>query len=108
MKAIYKSLLAGAMVAPLLTGCIEEAIPTDTITQGELEGTPKGTEALVWAMPGHMNVIGTLGVDYHFDFGWPSMMHIHDVMTEDMYVRDAGGYNWFASWSSNVSQDRTI
>lgn len=104
MKAIYKSLLAGAMVAPLLTGCIEEAIPTDTITQGELEGTPKGTEALVWAMPGHMNVIGTLDLNYHFDFGWPSLMHIHDVMTEDMYVRDAGGYNWFASWSSNVSQ----
>lgn len=103
MKAIYKSLMAGAFIAPLLTGCIEEVFPTSGITQDQLGSSPKGTEALVWAMPGHLNVIGTVGTNYHFDFGWPSMMHIHDVMTEDMYVRDAGGYNWFASWSSNVS-----
>lgn len=101
MKTVYKSLFAAALTAPLLTGCIEEAIPTNAIIQTQLESSPKATEALVWAMPGHLNVIATLSQQYHFDFGWPSLMHIRDVMTEDMYVRDAGGYNWFSTWSSN-------
>ncbi len=100
MKTIYKSLFLAALSTPLLTGCIEESIPTNAIIQSQLEGSPKATEALVWAMPGHLNVMATLGQDYHFDFGWPSMLHIRDVMTEDMYVRDAGGYNWFSTWSS--------
>lgn len=100
MKTIYKSLIAAALSAPLLTGCIEDPIASSIITADQLQGSPKGVEALVWGMPGHLNVI-TLSPDNHFDFGYASMLHIRDVMTEDMYVRDAGGYNWFAPWSSN-------
>lgn len=103
MKAIYKSLAAALVATPLLTGCIEESVPTTVITTEQLQSSPKAVEALVWAMTGHMNNILTLGSSsYHFDWGYPSMMHIRDVMTEDMYVPDAGGYNWFASWSSNA------
>ena len=94
MKAIYKSLAAALVATPLLTGCIEESVPTTVITTEQLQSSPKAVEALVWAMTGHMNNILTLGSSsYHFDWGYPSMMHIRDVMTEDMYVPDAGGYN---------------
>ena len=101
MKAIYKGIVAALMAAPALTGCIEDSVPTTIITADQLQSSPKATEALLWAVTGHYNQIGTLGTSHHFDFGYPSMMHIRDVMTEDMYVRDAGGYNWFSSWSSN-------
>ncbi len=101
MKAIYKSLLAALVAAPLFTACIEETEPTSGITATQLQSSPKAVEALIWAMPGHFNAIGTLSPDYHFDSGWPSMLHIRDVMGEDMYVRDAGGYNWFSNWSQD-------
>lgn len=101
MKAIYKSLAAALIATPLLTGCIEEAEPTTIITADQLQSSPKAVEALVYALSGHLNNVGTLSTSYHFDWGYPSMLHIRDVMTEDMYVRDAGGYNWFSSWSSN-------
>ena len=100
MKAIYKTLLAAAVATPLFTGCIEDIEPTDIITETQLQSSVKATEALVWAIPGHFNQIGTVSLDQHYDFGYPSILHIRDVMTEDMYVRDAGGYNWFSSWSS--------
>lgn len=101
MKAIYKTILAAALATPLLTGCIEETFPTTYIIQEQLESSPKAVAALVWAMPGHMNIIGTLSSNYHFDSGYPSMLHIRDVMTEDMSVLYAGGYDWYASWSQN-------
>lgn len=100
MKAIYKSLLAAALVVPSLTGCIEEAFPTSSIIQEQLEGSPKAVEALVWAMPGHFNVIGTVSTAQHYDFGYPSIMHSRDMMTADMHVPE-NGYNWFSAWSTN-------
>ena len=39
MKAKYKSLLALALTAPLLTGCLEEAIPTDGVIQSQLNAS---------------------------------------------------------------------
>ncbi len=101
MKAIYKSLIAAAFAAPMLTGCIEEAIPTNTVIASQLVGNSNAIEAFASAMPAHLNVMATVGQEYHFDFGWPSLMHIRDVMTEDMCVRYAGGFDWFSSWSRN-------
>lgn len=101
MKAIYKSLLATVFAAPLLTGCIEESLPTNTVLATQLEGTTQAIEAFVWAMPSHMNVIATVSADQHYDFGTPSLMHVRDVMTEDQAVRYAGGYDWFSAWARN-------
>lgn len=101
MKAIYKSLIAAALAAPALTGCIEESIPTNTVLATQLEGNANAIQAFASAMPAHLNVMATIDQKYHFDFGWPSMMHARDVMTEDMFVRYAGGFDWFSSWSRN-------
>lgn len=100
MKTIYKVLAAAAIATPLFTSCIEEAIPTDSVTQKQLESNPAATEALVQGMPGRMNVI-TVNSAWHFDGGYSSMMHIRDVMLEDQSVEYAGGFDWFADWSSN-------
>ena len=83
MKTIYKSLLAMMAAAPLLTGCIEEVVPTSGIIQEQLEGSSKATEALVWAIPGHQNQVGTIS-DQHWDWGLPALMHIRDLLTADM------------------------
>ncbi|MCH5221170.1 MAG: RagB/SusD family nutrient uptake outer membrane protein [Muribaculaceae bacterium] len=102
MKTLYKAIAAATLLTPLFTGCIEEAIPTSSVIQSQLEGNPAATEALVWGMPGRMNQI-TLDADTHCDFGYPAIMHMRDVMTEDMSVRYAGGYDWFSGWSANLA-----
>lgn len=101
MNNKYKALLAAAMVSPMLltTSCIEEVFPTNGIVQSQLEGNAKATEALLWAMPAHLNQIGTVSTSQHYDWGQGAIMHARDVMTDDMSVVYSG-YNWFSSWSS--------
>lgn len=97
MKNSYKLFAALLLSAPALTGCIEEAIPTNTVIQSQVM-SQQGAEAFLWGMPSHMNVIGTCSTDQHYDFGQPALMHIRDCLTEDMVVDYAGGYNWFGNW----------
>lgn len=99
MKAIYKSLLAAVAVTPLLTGCIEESIATNLITQDQLEQSPEATAAIVYGMPGTMISMGISYSTQHYQFGFPALMHALDVMTDDMVVEYAGGYDWFGSFS---------
>lgn len=84
-----------------LTSCIEETIPTSTVTDEVLSSSSKAAEALVWAMPAFLNHHATYGSDYHYDYGYGSIMHMRDVMTADMAVVSCG-YNWYDSWSTNT------
>lgn len=101
MKAIYKTLIAAAVAAPMLSGCIEEALPTSTVLATQLEGNANAITAFASAMSSHLVQVATVSSSQHYDWGWPSLMHAKDVMTEDMTVDYAGGYDWFSSWSSN-------
>lgn len=98
MKAIYKAILAAALSAPLLTGCIEDVTPTSGIIQTQLDGNPKAIEALVWAVPGHMNKIRTIST-LHWDIGYGGLMIIRDLQTAD-YVHSSLGANYdhFYNW----------
>lgn len=99
-KAIYKALLAAVVAAPALSGCIEEAFPTSGIVQGQLDGSPKATEAIVWAMPGHLNSLYTIS-DSHWDIGYPGLMIIRDVFTEDfLFSQQGSNYNHFTAWAN--------
>lgn len=100
MKAIYKSLMVAVCAAPLFVSCIEEAIPTNVVVESQVQGSAKATEALVYAMPGHMNAVGSVPGGNHWDFGAPSIMHIRDVMTEDMPVLSCGRYDHFTTWAA--------
>jgi hypothetical protein len=84
------------------TGCIDETIPTDTVTSDQLGSSAKATEALLWAIPAFTNNFETAGVaDY--DWGYGSIMHIRDVMTEEMAIVSSN-YDWYSSWESNTYQ----
>lgn len=39
----------------------------------------------------------------HNQFGYGSIMHVRDVMTEDLFREDSG-YNWFSAWGKNTYQ----
>ena len=101
ISKIFLGLCCSASV--LMTGCIEETFPTDVATEDQLASSSKATEALLWAMPAFFNNLGTLSSSYHYDWGYGSIMHIRDVMTEDMAVISSG-YDWYTSWAENKSQ----
>lgn len=98
MKAIYKTILAAVAVTPLLTSCIEETFPTNGLVQGQLTGSSRATEALVMALPGHMNTVGTISTQ-HWDIGYPGLMICRDLMTADMVHSSLGAnYDHFWYW----------
>jgi len=80
----------------LFPGCSEETIPTNTITSEQLSSSAKATEALLWAMPAFANKYQVLSSD-HYDWGYGSIMHVRDVMTEEMAIVSSG-YNWYSNW----------
>lgn len=104
MKKIYIPLLASAFALPVLTGCIEEVTPTTVVTQEQVKDSPLAAQSYAMGMPAFLNSVFILGSDdLHYDFGYPAMMHIRDVMTGDMPIV-ASGYDWFTNWELNHYQ----
>ena len=86
MNNIFKSLLAAAVVAPALTGCVEETFPTSGATQDQLAASSKATEALLWAMPAYYNTFDIMDNGQPYDWGYGALMHVRDVMTCLLYT----------------------
>lgn len=107
MKTIFrKAFLTVGMVSTLaMTSCIDETFPTSGATDEQLSSSAKATEALLWAMPAYYNTLMWDG-DYGYDWGFSSIMHVRDIMTEDV-CRVASGYDWYTRWAVNqyMSED---
>lgn len=103
MKTIFRNMLVGTLCASTmtLTGCLEETFPNSYATADQLASSSKATEALMWEMPAFTNNLATYSSDNANDWGYGSIMHMHDVMTADMAVV-SHNYNWYTSWSSNT------
>lgn len=104
MKILNKSLVAASLVGAMtLTSCIEEVQPTQVITQEQLNSSSKATEALLWAMPSFLNdyatVTGSSTPGYVFGYG--SLMHIRDAMTNDQAMISSG-YDHFSAWEQDT------
>lgn len=106
MKILNKYGMGMALVAAssfMLTGCIDETFPTQNATTGQVGGNSGAMEAMLMAIPAQLNT-ETLGRGAHWDFGYPSLMHVRDVMTQDMATANDNMYNQFSSWGQNVYQ----
>lgn len=95
--------MAVAIASPaLLTSCIEETVPTQLVTDSQLAESPKASEALLWEMTAIYNKFNTLGADQHYDWGYGSIMHIRDVMTED-YAVASSSYDHYSAWEQDLN-----
>lgn len=105
MKTNISKIVLGTFLASsvLMTGCIDEVVPTSMATEDQVTSSDMAAEAMLWAMPASMNQVGVVNRDWHFDWGYGSVMHIRDVMTGDMPVVSSG-YDWYSAWEENVSQ----
>lgn len=98
-KLILGTCLAGTFV---LTGCLDETLPTSGATEDQMNASAKATEARMWAIPATMNYFAVLSED-HWDYGYSSIMHIRDLMTADMPVTFSN-YNQYSVWERNRYQ----
>lgn len=98
MKHIYSLLCGLCCSSVLLTGCIDETVPTNGATQAQIESSAKSLEATLWALPVGALDYGALG---HYDFGYGAQMHIRDIMTQDMPIANSP-YDQFFNWERNT------
>nr|WP_302829903.1 RagB/SusD family nutrient uptake outer membrane protein [uncultured Bacteroides sp.] len=105
MKTNISKIVLGTFLASsvLMSGCIDEVIPTSMATEDQVTSSDMAAEAMLWAMPASMNQVAIVSKDWHFDWGYGSVMHIRDVMTGDMPIVSSG-YDWYSPWEENVSQ----
>lgn len=103
MKSIYVKLMAAALVAPTITGCMEDPVMTSGATQEQLAESSKAAEALVWALPAYLNQFDLMASDQGYDWGYGGLMRVRDVMGEDLTIVSSG-YDWFTSWEFNQRQ----
>lgn len=107
MNKIYNIGLGLTMmlgVATSLTSCIEETEPTNIATSEQIAGSNSAAEALVMAIPANFTSIWD--ASRHWSFGYPAVMHIRDVLTQDLATHDESGYNQFWSFQENVYMGR--
>lgn len=109
MRTNIFKLLLGICISSsvLLTGCIDEVFPTNGATEDQISSSDKAAEAMLWAMPASLNVVGTIDKDRHWDWGYGSIMHVRDVMTGDMPVVSSG-YDWYSDWEENLNQSDSM
>ena len=108
MKNIISKVFVGVFCASSLfttTSCIEETIPTTTLTESQLESSPKAAEALLWAIPAFTNKYFSY-VETHYDWGYGSIMHVRDVMTGDFAVASSN-YDQYNYWQINSYMGNT-
>lgn len=102
MKKILNLVLIASTAASslLMTGCVEETVPTNAVIDEQLAASAKATEAALWGMPAKMYACMEAVGSYHYDWGNGSLMHVRDVMGEE-YVVTTHNYNWYDQWSQN-------
>lgn len=93
-KNILKTIVT-AVSALCLTGCIEEAVPTQIAISSQLESSSSSQKALVDGLSAFMVKSDTYGVSANTnDWGYPCHMFLREVLCEDFPIYDSY-YDYF-------------
>lgn len=108
MKIIYDKIVLAAVAvvsSATFTGCIDEVFPTDAVTEDQIVQSERNDEAVLRGMSGFMTNFNSLERDandeMHYDWGYGSIMHIRDVMTQDQCVYSQY-YDQYSAWENNT------
>ena len=106
MKSIYNKILSlgvVALLAPTLTGCIEELEPeTSQVTEEQVKESPASSEALKMAMPAYFNQYSDTG--WHYSFGYAAQMMIRNMLGGDAGFNISNYSSHFYYWGINQYQ----
>lgn len=98
--------LAGVASVALFSSCMDEPTPSDGYTQKQFDKNLNSPEGSFWAIP---STITYLGNDFPTEYGWPNVMHVRDVMTDD-YTSPETDYDHYRGYARGYSlgQERYI
>ncbi len=92
-----------------MTSCIKETAPTSGALKDDVMSSPTAIEGMLNAIQVEMTAYASVAGN-HYEFAYPSMYMITDVMTGDV-ISTAGeenaGYSQFWAWEYGVSQGAT-
>ncbi len=91
MKKHIISALAALLTAPLFVSCLEEAMPTDSTIQQQIENE-EGKEGLVNGIAYYLNLYSS---SYSYDIGFGGFMIWRDAATGDVPIYDPA-YDYFS------------
>lgn len=83
-----------------LTGCIDETEPTSGATKEQVQQSATATQGLLMAVPAYLNA-RYFSSRYDWAYGYGAIMHIRDVMTQDM-AHCESDYNQM-SWAGKAN-----
>lgn len=97
MKNILTKIAILSVAVPMvLSGCIEDTEPTNSVTTEQVAESSKSLESIVSGMPAYMKHWHTWSSNA-FDFGYPAIFIAMNVQTQDMIQR-YNGYQHFSYW----------
>ncbi len=101
MKNILIKTAYLGILSLLLSGCIDESIPTSYATGDQVGGSESALESLANSSAAFMYSYNYFGSFSNQEFGYPAMMLMRDAMTDCPYVTT--NYNHFSTpWGSLV------
>lgn len=103
MKSIYKIGIVALSAVTVLSGCIKETFPTSVATNEQVNANPAALESMVNGMAAFVNKYSVLGGSQAYDWGYPSVGIIRDMMCDYM-ASISSGYEWYSSWIENTNQ----
>ncbi len=99
MNKYYKYILPLTALAFAMTSCQDETEPAGSYaTTDQMARSSSATEALLSAIPASFNDVWD--GDQHYSWGYGSLMHIRDLMTEDL-AHVESNYDWYNQWEEN-------
>lgn len=86
-----------------LSSCIDETFPTENATTEQVGESESAVEGLLNGIPATLqkNIFSSR---QDWDYGYASIMHIRDVMTQDLATADPQSYNQYGYWGANRLQ----
>ena len=97
MKNILKIGFVALAATALLSGCIKETFPTSVATSDQVAANPAALESQVNGIAAFVNKLDVVGAENHYDWGYPSIGMIRDLMGEDM-ATVSSAYEHFTAW----------
>lgn len=91
--------LAAALVLPLAS-CMDEPEMTNGATQEQVSSSSVALEASLYAIPVAQKQCFVVAGDNHYDWGYGSIMHIRDIMTEECAI-NYSTYDHYSAYEEN-------
>ena len=96
----YITYLAGVALATGLTGCLDETVPTTVVTQDQVQSSPIAGSAMLSGIPAWLNEGQKVQDGQHYDFGYPALMIMRNLMCDDFTYSPSDYIIHFEPWAT--------